>query len=371
MTPKWSTPTTRRRAPSAGYGLGQLILGIESALDELALELGIDPFELRRINAVKDGDPLLTVHAEPETDVVYGSYGLDQCLDLAQAALRRGNDVAPPSGPQWRVGEGMAAAMIASSAPGGHISKVTITVTTDGCYRLGVGTCEFGNGTTTVQAQIAASVLSTTIDRIDLRHSDTDAAEHDTGAFASAGTAVAGKALHGAAVQLRRTLEEIAAGLTGADPSDCRLERDGVRTGGRLVSFAELIAAAPPDQLAADGLTASGSEFGELRTLAFNVHAFRVAVDVETGEVRILQSVHAADAGTVLNPEQCRGQVEGGVAQAIGGRSAGGGHARRRRDGAQPVLSAVSGAAVSPTFRSPRCTSPKPATNSAHSGPSR
>ena len=54
------------------------------------------------------------------------------------------------------------------------------------------------------------------------------------------------------------------------------------------------------------------------RSLAFNVHAFRVAVDTETGEVRILQSVQAADAGFVMNPQQCRGQVEGGVAQAIG-----------------------------------------------------
>ena len=55
-----------------------------------------------------------------------------------------------------------------------------------------------------------------------------------------------------------------------------------------------------------------------MRSIAFNVQAFRVAVDTETGTVRILQSVHAADAGTVMNPEQCRGQVEGGVAQAIG-----------------------------------------------------
>ena len=73
-----------------GYGLGQVILGVESAMDELALRLGIDPFELRRINAVREGDPL-TTHAEAESDVVWGSYGLDQCLDLAQQALARGN----------------------------------------------------------------------------------------------------------------------------------------------------------------------------------------------------------------------------------------------------------------------------------------
>jgi len=83
-----------------GYGLGQVIFGIESAMDELAIRLGIDPFELRRINAVRNGDPLIVAHPEPEEDLVWGSYGLDQCLDLVQAALERGNDVSPPTGRQ-------------------------------------------------------------------------------------------------------------------------------------------------------------------------------------------------------------------------------------------------------------------------------
>jgi CO/xanthine dehydrogenase Mo-binding subunit len=67
-----------------------------------------------------------------------------------------------------------------------------------------------------------------------------------------------------------------------------------------------------------DGLTARATDDGSPRSLAFNVHAVRVAVHLDTGELRILRSVHAADAGVVLNPEQLRGQVEGGVAQAMG-----------------------------------------------------
>jgi CO/xanthine dehydrogenase Mo-binding subunit len=65
-------------------------------------------------------------------------------------------------------------------------------------------------------------------------------------------------------------------------------------------------------------LTAEASTDGTPRTVTFNVHGFRVAVRPATGEIRILQSVHAADAGVVINPRQCRGQVEGSVAQAIG-----------------------------------------------------
>ncbi|WP_156758820.1 molybdopterin-dependent oxidoreductase [Microbacterium karelineae] len=301
-----------------GYGLGQVIFALESAMDELAIELDIDPFELRRINAVTPADPLLAHGAEPEPGIVWGSYGLDQCLDLAQRALGEGADPAP-EGDGWRIGEGMAASMIATMAPFGHVARVTVTLRPDGSVDVGVGTSEFGNGTTTVHTQIVATDLATTADRIRLHHSDTDAAPYDTGAFASAGTTVAGKALHAASLALREVLREAASQLTGAAVADCVLERDGVRAGAALVPFAELIAAAPAAYRFEDGLRADGSELGEQRSLAFDVQAFRVAVDTETGAVRILRSVHAADAGTVMNPAQCRGQIEGGVAQGIGG----------------------------------------------------
>lgn len=300
-----------------GYGLGQVVFAIESALDELAIELGIDPFELRRRNAVTAADPVLTHAGEPEADLVWGSYGLDQCLDLAQEALASGGDPAP-EGANWRIGEGMAAAMIATMAPFGHISRVTVALGPDGSAEVGIGTSEFGNGTTTVHTQIVATDLGVPADRIRLRHADTDAAVHDTGAFASAGITVAGKALHAACLALRRTLCETAARLVGCDPADCEPVPGGVRAGGEVLPLADVIAAAPERHRHGDGLRADGSELGDRRSLAFNVQAFRVAVDVETGAVRILRSVQAADAGVVLNPAQCRGQIEGGVAQGIG-----------------------------------------------------
>ncbi len=89
-----------------GYGLGQVVFAVESAMDALAQELDIDPFDLRRINAVREGDSLHPDDGEEshEEDLIWGSYGLDQCLDLAQDALRRGNGVTAPEG--WVVGEG-------------------------------------------------------------------------------------------------------------------------------------------------------------------------------------------------------------------------------------------------------------------------
>ncbi|MFM9878545.1 MAG: molybdopterin-dependent oxidoreductase [Rhodoglobus sp.] len=259
-----------------GYGLGQVIFAIESAMDELARALGMDPFELRRRNVIVPGDRMVITNPEEESDLGIASYGLDQCIDLAEQALARGNGVSAPDG--WAVGTGMAVAMIATIAPRGHHAVASATLLDDGAYEIAVGTAEFGNGTTTVHAQLAATALGTTVDRIRIRQSDTDAVAYDTGAFGSAGVVVAGKALYAAALDLAA---QIAAG--GVAP-----------------------------------LTATATHDGTPRSVAFNVHAFRVAVDTATGAVQILQSIQAADAGTVLNPEQLRGQIEGGTAQAIG-----------------------------------------------------
>lgn len=293
-----------------GYGLGQVIFGIESAMDELARELGIDPFELRRINAVRPGDPLVVTHVEGD-DIGFASYGLDQCLDLTEAALARRSGLPAPEGPGWRTGEGMAVAMIATVPPRGHFSEATVTVDAEGLLTIGVGTSEFGNGTTTVHTQLVASAFGASAERVRIRQSDTAVARYDTGAFGSAGTVVAGKAVYSAAVRLLADLRSLAKRLTGHD--DFEPDDDGlIAPDGTRVSFGDLVTAA------GGPVTATGTEDGAQRSLAFNVQGFRVAVHEPTGEVRILQSVQAADAGFVINPAQCRGQVEGGVAQAIG-----------------------------------------------------
>ncbi|GCD37838.1 oxidoreductase [Streptomyces chrestomyceticus JCM 4735] len=283
-----------------GYGLGQVVFALESALDELARRLGIDPLLLREHNVVRPGDALETV-VDGVTDLRIGSYGLDVCLrrlrKASASAEPKGADgldgsegVNGPDGPDgseappgWLIGHGSAVSMIAAAGPGGHFADARITLTADGTYELAVGSIESGSGTTTALRQIAAAELGTTSARIAVRQADTDAVGHDTGAFGSAGTVVGGEAVLRAARAL--------AGLV----------RDRAARGG------------------GDGpLTGYGHATGTPRTVAFNAHWFRVAVDPDSGEIRILRSVHVADAGTVINPMQCRGQVEGGVAQALG-----------------------------------------------------
>ncbi|MBK3400134.1 MULTISPECIES: molybdopterin cofactor-binding domain-containing protein [Methylobacterium] len=285
-----------------GYGLSQTIFAVESAMDELARALDLDPFELRRRNVVRPGDPMVATSLEPH-DVRYGSYGLDQCLDRVAEALAL---PPPPAPPGWRTGSGMALSMIDTIPPRGHFAEARIAIE-DGRYVLRVGTVEFGNGTSTVHGQIAAEVLATTPDRIVLRQGDTDAVSHDTGAYGSTGIVVAGQATWRAADSLAALLRGRAAARLGLDPAACRLDGDAVIAGEARIPLADL---GPAE--------AVGHADGSPRSVAFNVQGFQVAVRPETGEVRLLRSVHAADAGRVMNPVQCRGQIEGGVAQALG-----------------------------------------------------
>ncbi|MCA1501085.1 molybdopterin cofactor-binding domain-containing protein [Bradyrhizobium sp. NBAIM14] len=297
-----------------GYGLPQALIAVEAAIDELAEQLGISPYEMRRRNIVRPGDPMLSPPPPEYHDVLYGSYGLDQCLDLVERAMQA-DTPQPELSPDWLIGDGIALTMIDTVPPAGHFADATIALNDDGGFDLTVGTAEFGNGTSTVHRQIAATTLATTVDKIRLRQSDTAHGGHDTGAYGSAGTFVAGKATHAAAMQLASELKAAAAGAWLCDVETCALDADSVVSGVRRMPFTELAKLARERDRPFAG---SGTSGGTPRSVGFNVQGFRVAVNKATGELRILRSVHAADAGVVANPMQCRGQVEGGVAQALG-----------------------------------------------------
>jgi putative selenate reductase molybdopterin-binding subunit len=296
-----------------GYGLPQTLFAVEAAIDELAKQLGISPYDIRRRNVVKPGDPMLSP-GHRESDVLYGSYGLDQCIDLVERAMQAETPNADLS-PDWLVGEGIALTMINTVPPDGHIADTTIALRDDGTFDLTVGTAEFGNGTSTVHRQIAASALATTVDQFRLRQSDTANGGHDTGAYGSTGTFVAGRATQDAADNLAGELKAFAAAAMGADVATCKLESDSAVCGGKRMSYAAIATSARQQGTT---LVAAGNSGGTPRSVAFNVQGFRVAVNKGTGQVEILKSVQAADAGRVANPMQCRGQVEGGVAQSLG-----------------------------------------------------
>ena len=297
-----------------GYGLPQTNFAVKSAMDALARDVGISPFEFRRRNVVHPGDPMYSTSVET-TDVIYGSYGLDQCLTLVEDAMHRSGGFDPPRSEEWLVGEGMALGMIDTVPPGGHFSEATIALLMDGSFELVVGTAEFGNGTATVHRQIAATVLGAQPDSIMLSQSDTDHGGHDTGAFGSTGTVIAGRATQLAAETLRDEIIAFATERSGNTGETWKLTADAVVRGTEQIPLADLARAA---SMAGREVKATGRHNGAPRSVAFNVQAFRIAVNKRTGAIKLLRSVHAADAGTVINPMQCRGQIEGGVAQSLG-----------------------------------------------------
>ncbi|MFI1923097.1 MULTISPECIES: molybdopterin-dependent oxidoreductase [unclassified Streptomyces] len=296
-----------------GYGMTQPAFAVESAMDELARALHIDPLELRRRNIVRPGDPLVALHDGPD-DVAFSEDSLAKCIDLVEGALARTADQ-PSPGPEWLVGTGVASSLHETAPPTEHVSEAWVTLRDDLVYELAVGTVEFGEGTSTAHVQIAAGQLGTTPARIHLVQSDTDRTGFDTGAFASAGLFVSGNAVLRAADAVRDRILEYAATYTGVHLVLCSMDDEEVVCGDRRVPLAELVASARARGIR---FTAARKAYGSPRSVTSNTQGFRIAVHRVTGEIRVLHSVHAADAAVVINPAQVRGQVEGGVAQGIG-----------------------------------------------------
>jgi putative selenate reductase molybdopterin-binding subunit len=264
-----------------GYGLSQTVFAVESAIDELARLAELDPAEFRRRNLISEGDAPDNASGEP-AEVSTASLGVGECLDLVEKSLASGRGEVAPEG--WLTGTGLAVALLDTIPPGGHPGRAIVAERPGGGYAAFVGTAEFGNGTTTIHRQLVADVLGCEPADVLVFSSDTDRSGHDTGAYGSTGVVVAGTAT----VRAARALAEAIAARAESGAGDGK------------------------------PLEAEGFCDGRSRSVSATVQGFRVAVCPGTGAVRVLQSVQAVDAGTVLNPAQLRGQVEGGVAQALG-----------------------------------------------------
>ena len=160
-----------------------------------------------------------------------------------------------------------------------------------------------------------SSVLNSTASRVRVVQSDTDKTGYDTGAFASAGTVVAGNAVRLAAEALRDRMLTFASKNYAVGRDACRIEHDAIFYNDTRVPLADFFAAS---RKAGRQLETVRKAYGTPRSVTFQVQAFRIAVNRITGEIVILQSVHGCDGGVIINPMQCRAQVEGAIAQGVG-----------------------------------------------------
>jgi CO/xanthine dehydrogenase Mo-binding subunit len=297
-----------------GYGSSQTTFAIECAIDDLAKKLGVDPFEIRRRNMIRPDDWIGSIWGDP-SDVDFGSYGLDQCMDLVEHALKSGRRATKPKGEEWVEGTGIALAMLECGPPTEHRSGAEMRLLADGRYHLAVGSTEMGNGSVTSHRQIAAEVLQTQAGRIEIVNADTDLTPYDTGTFASTGTVVAGRAVALTGAALRDNILDYASRHMGVSLAECRLADDEVICGDQCIPLSELHAAGTRER---HRFEARRKSYLSPRTVAFNVHGVRAAVNRVTAEIRILHSVHAADIGRLINPMQCRGQIDGAIAMGFG-----------------------------------------------------
>jgi len=167
----------------------------------------------------------------------------------------------------------------------------------------------------TSHRQIAASILGARADAVDIINADTDLTPYDTGTFASTGTVVAGQAVGLAAGALRDNILDFASRHTGAALAACRLDDGTIVCDAQRIALPVLYCAGIA---AGQRFEAHRRAYLSPRTVAFNVQGIRLVVHRMTGEIRILHSVHAADIGRLINPMQCRGQIDGAIAMGFG-----------------------------------------------------
>lgn len=297
-----------------GYGTSQTAFALESAIDELAHTIGMDPIAFRRKNVVGPDDNLEAAWKET-SDLTMSSYGLDQCIDAIEKALASGKGHAKPLGEEWLEGSGMAISMLDCVPPTEQRSGSEIELLEDGTYHFTVGSTEIGNGLVTAQQQVVAQVMGCSTARVSLLNADTDKTPYDSGTFASVGMMVPTKAVEYAAIALRDKMLKYASRATGEKLEHCKLVDGDVHYGRKKMPLAELYARGTKEGVE---FGAFRKAYGSPRTVAFLAYGVRLAVHRITGEIVILYSAEAVDAGTVMNPHQLRGQVVGGAVMGVG-----------------------------------------------------
>ena len=297
-----------------GYGATQGLFAVESAVNELADKLGIDPFVIRQRNIVHEGDVMPAYYGQVNT-----SCALDRCLQAVHDNI--GWDEKYPvrdmgNGKVRAVGMGMA--MQGSGITSVDVGSASLKINDDGFYTLSIGAADMGTGCDTILAQIAAEVLECPLDNVTVLGADTDSSPYDSGSYASSTTYVTGKAVEQCAEQLKQKICQAGAGLLGLDERAVVFAGDAVTSedGTQRATLAQIAAASQCGSNTA--LEAVVTHSSEISPPPFMVGAAEVEVDLETGEAQVIRYEAAVDCGTPVNPNLARVQAEGGILQGIG-----------------------------------------------------
>lgn len=297
-----------------GYGATQGIFAVESAADELAHKMGMDPVKFRELNMPMEGEALPGYPDVP----INGSCTMDKCLARAKEMI--GWDEKYPfrdMGNGKVRGVGIAMAMQGSSIAGIDVGGADIKLNEDGSYTLALGCSDMGTGCDTILAQMAADCLDTDMKNIVVFSVDTDISPYDSGSYASSTTYATGNAVIQACGELRKRIHAFGAQMLGVSAEDSEFDGEKVRTeDGKEVTL---------QQIAGKATCGVCSELQVVKEYSspispppFMVGAAEVEVDKETGQIDVIDYVGVIDCGTPINPNLARVQAEGGIGQGIG-----------------------------------------------------
>ena len=297
-----------------GYGATQGQFALESAVNELAQKLHMDPVEFRLKNMVREGDVMPAYYGETAQ-----SCALDRCLERT-AELIGWKDKYPckDMGNGKVRSVGIAMAMQGSGISGVDVGSATIKMNDDGFYTLMIAAADMGTGCDTILAQMAAECLDCPVERIEVLGADTDASPYDSGSYASSTTYITGKAVEKACQKLIARILEIASGMLEAPVEELVFASDHVEwpKEQKSVSLEDI----GTKSMCGNGCALEVTESNTSPTSPppFMAGAVEIELDKETGHVEILDYKAVVDCGTVVNPNLARVQAEGGIVQGIG-----------------------------------------------------
>ncbi len=299
-----------------GYGATQGCFAMESAVNELAAQLGMDPAQLRLKNLPQRGMNMPAYYNEP-----LSSSCLPQCIQRGMEMIGWAEKY-----PSVRVddrhvrGVGMAITMQGSGISAVDTATATIKLNDDGFYTLMIGATDMGTGCDTILAQMAAEVLECPMEWISVAPIDTDYSPYDTGSYASSTTYVTGTAVVKACTELVEKITNEGARRLGIHPERARFDGQVVYdhtnpdTRITLAKLGQGSVVGPGSQW----LTATASHCSSTSPPPLMAGFAEVEADLETGEVKVVDYVGVVDCGTVVNKNLARIQAEGGIAQGIG-----------------------------------------------------
>ncbi len=311
-----------------GFGVTQSCFAIESAMDELAEKLGLDPVDLRRRNALRVGASTST------GQILHESVGLLECIDRVDVRLRERGGPRPfvarrvEGWPARRRAWGFAVAFKNTGLGGGADDKAGAEVELDsnGCVEVRSASAEIGQGLVTVLQMIAAEEIGLPASDVRVLLSDTDLTPDGGPTTASRQTFVAGNAVLYAARALRGAASTTLAERYDCPPDSIRFAEGAAWIGRQRIPMAEVAAlmrsegheARASYEYRAPATMALGTGGDMHFAYSFAAQAAEVEVDLETGEVGVVQVIAATDVGRALNPLGVQGQVEGGVMMGLG-----------------------------------------------------